>query len=99
MLWMIRSLYFYSSVLSSLADLGVNGLGVAAAAWAAAPTNSIFLSIWCFFLIQALFVYIPAVVRKENTANTNPVAAKDRFEQAYREAEYALRKFSSHTNH
>jgi hypothetical protein len=33
-IWLIRSLYFYSSALSALADLGLNGLSLAAAIWA-----------------------------------------------------------------
>jgi len=28
LIWLIRSLYFYSSVLSALADLGLGGLGL-----------------------------------------------------------------------
>jgi len=99
MLWVIRSLYFYSSVLSSLADLSVNGLSVAAAFWAAVQTGSVFMSIWCFFLTQALFAFIPAVIDPRKSSNTNSIVDEDRFEQAHREAEAALRKFSSLINH
>ncbi len=49
MIWLIRSLYFYSSVLSSLADLGLTGFSLAASIWAWSMSNSLFLSFWCFF--------------------------------------------------
>lgn len=95
MIWVIRSLYFYSSVLSSLADLGVNGLSIAAAVWAGLQTGSVFLSIWCFFLAQALFVAIPAGMDKLKTKTGHDRSADDHFERAHRVAEAALRKFSS----
>ena len=95
MIWLIRSLYFYSSVLSSLADLGVNGLSIAAAIWAGLHTGSVFLSIWCFFLVQALFVAIPAGMDKLGPKTEAGHYADDHFEQAHRAAEAALRKFSS----
>ncbi|MGB5177745.1 MAG: hypothetical protein WBP44_03340 [Gammaproteobacteria bacterium] len=94
-LWLIRSLYFYSSALSALADLGLNGLALAAAIWAVTRTGSVFLGIWCFFLVQALFVLIPKnVSRKPGTGLVNH-ASEDRFQHAYRIAETAVRKLSS----
>lgn len=92
LIWLVRSLYFHSSVLSSLADLGLNGLGLAAATWATIQTGSLFLSIWCFFLVQALFVAIPSDMRRKTAAG--PVG-EDRFQHAHRAAETALRKLSS----
>jgi hypothetical protein len=94
-LWLIRSLYFYSSALSALADLGLNGLSLSAAIWAVTRTGSVFLGLWCFFLVQALFVCIPkSVNRKPGTA---PAGHKleDRFQHAHRVAEAAVRKLSS----
>jgi hypothetical protein len=95
MIWVIRSIFFYSSVLSSLADLGLNGLSAAAAVWAGIQTGSAFLSIWCFFLTQALFVAIPWDMGGNKPKPARGAAAVDRFEQAHREAQAALRKFSS----
>jgi hypothetical protein len=94
-IWLIRSLYFYSSALSALADLGLNGLGLAAAIWAVTRTGSVFLGIWCFFLVQALFVVIPkSIQRKPGTAQAGH-ESDDRFQYAYRVAETAVRKLSS----
>ena len=94
-IWLIRSLYFYSSALSALADLGLNGLGLAAAIWAITRTGSVFLGIWCFFLVQALFVFIPKSVSRKPGAGQAGQAGEDRFQHAYRAAETAVRKLSS----
>lgn len=92
LIWLVRSLYFYSSVIPALADLGLNALGLAAAVWAATQSGSVFLSIWCFFLVQALFVAIPTQLRGK-TGNRKPDdGGQDRFERAHRAAETALRR-------
>ena len=91
-IWLIRSLYFYSSIVSALADLGLNLLSIAAAFWAAQTTGNLFLSIWCFFLTQALFVVIP----KNLLATDKPqVLTDDRFRNAHRAAQSALGKLST----
>ncbi len=94
-LWIIRSLYFYSSALSALADLGLNGLGLAAAIWAVTRTGSVFLGIWCFFLMQALFVLIPKSVHRKHDSGQANHTHEDRFQHAYRIADAAVRKISS----
>lgn len=94
MIWLIRSLYFHASALSSLLDLGLTVLSLAAAVWAGIHTHSVLLSSWCFFLAQALFVVIPADWRRQRNAVSEPVG-EDRFECAHRIAETALRRFSS----
>ncbi|RLA43144.1 MAG: hypothetical protein DRR06_12805 [Gammaproteobacteria bacterium] len=60
MIWLVRALYFYNSVLSALADLSLTGLAFITALWAWTSTGSLFLAFWCLFLVQALFVLIPA---------------------------------------
>lgn len=94
LLWLVRALYFFSSLLPALADLGLSGLGLAAAVWASIHTGSLLLSLWCFFLLQALFVGIPSNLRKRAGAAPD-VEHDDRFQQAHRAAEAALRRFSS----
>jgi len=96
-LWLIRSLYFYSSILSALIDLGLTGLSLAVAIWAGMHTSSLFLSIWCFFLIQALFVLIPARMTKQSSTQHFTPERRDSFECAHRSAEAALRKLSTLT--
>jgi hypothetical protein len=95
LIWLIRSLYFYSSVLSALADLAIGGLGLAAAVWASIHTGSLFLSIWCFFLLQTLFVAIPASLEHKASRRQRAPDREDRFQRAHRTAESAVRKLSS----
>ncbi|WP_455234009.1 hypothetical protein [Thiogranum longum] len=95
LIWVIRSLYFYGSVLSSLADLGLTGLSLAAAIWSATHTGSLFLSLWCFFLMQALFVAIPHDLRTRANGTRSAPDSEDRFQRAHRVAQAALRKLSS----
>jgi len=95
LIWLIRSLYFYSSVLSALADLGLNGLSLASAVWAAGQTGSVLLSLWCFFLVQALFVAIPTRLSRGNRKTPAGPEKEDRFQRAHRAAETAVRKLSS----
>jgi hypothetical protein len=47
-LWLLRSLYFYGSPLAALLDLGLCGLSLVAALWAALHTGDVFLTLWCF---------------------------------------------------
>ena len=94
-IWLIRSMYFYSSALSALADLGLNGLSLAAAIWAVTRTGSVFLGIWCFFLVQALFVVIPKSVNRKPGTGLAGHENEDRFQHAHRVAEAAVRKLSS----
>lgn len=95
MIWLVRALYFHGSVLSALADLGLTGMSLSAAVWASIHTGSLFLSIWCFFLVQTLFVAIPHDISRRSAIGPDTAEGGDRFQQAYREAESALRKFSS----
>ena len=93
--WLVRSLYFYSSIVSALIDLGLNGLSLTAAVWAADHTGNVFLSIWCLFLVQALFVYIPTSMKRRSGESSPDLEAEHRFERAHNAAESALRKLSS----
>ena len=95
LVWLIRSLYHHSSVLSALTDLGLTGLGLAAALWAGLETGSVFAAIWCFFLVQALFTAIPRCWRRPARGPDPAAVEEDRFERAHRAAEAALRKLSS----
>ncbi len=95
LIWLIRSLYFYLSAISALADMGLSLLGLVVAVWAATETGSPFLSIWSFFLVQALFAAIP-VRMGGNPHEPQPEEHHDeRFERAHRAAQAALRRLSS----
>ncbi len=97
-IWLVRSLYFYSSLLSSLVDMGLSFVSFSAALWAATHTGNVFLSFWCFFLVQALCSAVPAHFKGRDPVPGYPGAGPvldDRFQAAYRTAEAALSKLSS----
>jgi len=93
MVWLVRSLYFQTGLIAALADLALSGFGLAAALWAVTVSGSLLLAVWCFFLVQALFVAIPN--GKNQAKAPAECVADDRFQQAYRTAEAALRKIAS----
>jgi hypothetical protein len=95
LVWLARSLYYYSGLLSALVDLGLSALGAAFAVWAAQRSGSAWLALWCFFLVQAFHVLIPASLRSSGAAALD--AADDVFGRAHRAAEAAVRRLSSST--
>lgn len=95
-IWLIRSLYFHGSIVAALADLGIGVLALAFAVWAAKGSGSVFLSIWCFFLVQALFVALPAdgsVKAQRDDGSEQP------FKRAERSATAAIRRLAANVNH
>lgn len=93
-LWLIRSLYFHRSLPAVLADGVLSGLAFLAGVWAAEKTGSTFAAFWCFFLVQALFAWIPGRHAAGSPESAPPPEA-DRFQEAHRTAEAALRRWAS----
>jgi hypothetical protein len=93
-LWLVRSLYYYTSLLSALLDLSLCAMSLATALWAAAHTGNIFIAIWCFFVGQALFVGIPTSMRRQEPAADSELIDYAIFQRAHRTAEAALRRLS-----
>lgn len=89
-IWLIRALYFHSSVLTAGADLGLVVVGAGAAFWAFLHTGSLFLTLWCFFLVQALFALVPSWWRRRTHSDLSASPTPDNFDQARRQAEAAL---------
>lgn len=92
-LWLLRSLFFHARPLAALADLALSGAALAAGLWAFAHTGSLLLGLWCFLLVQALFVAIPQGAPARRVAAAPP--ADDRFETAYHVAEAAARRLAT----
>ena len=91
-IWIVRSFFQHSGLPAAIADLALCSLSLAAAAWATLQSGSIFLTIWCFFLTQALFTAIPKSWRgKQPPAE----AVNDNFYHAYQTAQKALSKLVS----
>jgi hypothetical protein len=94
-IWLVRSLYCYASLFSSLADLGLNTLSISSAFWALHHAGRLFLTLWCFFLVQALFVYIPTGIKRPSLDKIVIANNASDFKRAYQKAEAAVRKLSS----
>jgi hypothetical protein len=95
MIWLIRSLYTHSNLRAAAADLGLCALGLAFAVWAALRAESLFLAAWCFFLLQALHVAIPAWTAERAREDDPRVREDDAFAGAHRAAERALRELAA----
>lgn len=93
LLWLARALYHHASPLAALLDLGLVFLGLAMGLWAIGQSNSLFLGLWCFFLVQALFGALPV---RWGGGSPPSEDAGERFERAHRTAEAALRRLSTH---
>ena len=89
-IWLVRSLYFYSGLVPALADLGLCALSVVTAVWAIRHSGSVLLATWCFFLVQALFVGIPASLKRGPGQPKNAAVDNESFERARRQADKAL---------
>ena len=91
LVWLVRVMYFHSGALAALADLGLSVFALAAAVWALG-SGSWLLAVWSFFLVQALFPWIPSP-----TEAPGPEAHTfdDGFEEARELAEAALRRLAT----
>ncbi|MCW8899781.1 MAG: hypothetical protein OQK95_03840 [Gammaproteobacteria bacterium] len=92
MVWLMRSLYFYNSIFSALIDLTMTVMSLAIAIWALTVSGSLFLTFWSFFLVQALFVYIPKNFIAGKKSETESQIDDDKFEYAHHAAEIAVAK-------
>lgn len=86
-LWLVRALYFHSSVLAALVDGVLFAFGLVCSLGTLLKTDSTMLGIWVFFLIQALFSSLPSL--RSGGAPSTP-AAPERFTDAHKRAEIAL---------
>ncbi len=90
---LVRSFAYHQTVIAVVADGLLNGLGVGAAIWAFSATDSLPITFWSYFLLQALFCLItPRLAHSEKVVD-EPV--NDRFTEAYHSAQVALRQLSN----
>ena len=89
---LVRTLYHHRSSLAALLDLGLSAFALSAAVWASAQSGSFFLTVWCFFLVQALFVGIPSEFTNHGSKSS---AVDDQFGRAFRTAETAIHRIAT----
>jgi hypothetical protein len=94
-IWLIRSLYYYNSLFSSLTDLLLTVFSLVAAIVAWNMSHSLLLGLWCFFLLQALFIYIPVDFARRDRNESLNTSTGDTFEHAHQSAQLALHKIST----
>jgi hypothetical protein len=95
LLWLARALYHHNGPLAALADLALNLLAVMAGLWAFSHADSLFLGVWSFFLVQALFVAIPSATGRPAPNRPQHAPDNDHFRRARRSAEVALHRLSN----
>jgi hypothetical protein len=93
LVWLVRSLYYYSGLLPALVDLSLAVLGAAFAVWAAQRSQSAWLVLWCFFLVQAFHVLIPVSLTQRDKRALD--SGDDAFARAHRAADAAVRRLSA----
>ena len=92
----VRTLYHHASVLAGLLDFALSAFALSAAVWASDQSGSVFMTVWCFFLVQALFVGIPAsFAQQELKTSAAKSAREDKFARAFRTAENAIRRIAT----
>ena len=92
----VRALYHHTRVLAGMADFGLSLFALSAAAWASSQSGSMFMTVWCYFLVQALFAGIPASFNtREQIISADKSTREDNFGRAFRAAETAIRRIAT----
>jgi len=94
LIWLLRSLYFHGSLFTAALDFGLVSVGLAAGAWALVNTGSVAAALWSFFLVQALFCWLPQLARRQSAVAAAASSSASAFQTAHRVAEDAVRKLS-----
>lgn len=84
----IRSLFYYSSLVPASIDLILSLLNFTILIWAYHQTQSLFITLWSYFLVQALFSFIPT----KNLDKKRRDHEDNHFNRAHQQAEAAFNK-------
>lgn len=95
MIWLIRSLYYYASIVSTLMDFALVALSLILSSWAFYHTGSLLMSLWSFFLMQTLFVLIPEKIGQSRRNISTEDSDNHKFTRAFNNANDAVRKLSA----
>lgn len=92
-IWLLRCCYLHGGPGAALKDAALSTFAISAARYGASHSRSLFLALWAYFLVQALWTLIPAVAAPAPAASPDAGGAS-RFDQAERTAEAALRRLT-----
>lgn len=90
--WLVRCYRNYRSLWLAGGDALLNGLALVTALATAMHTQSVFLSLWSFFLVQAAWVLLPELITKHRRFVEQ--RSGHAFDDCYRAAEAALDQLS-----
>lgn len=93
-IWLLRSWLFHRSLIAVAADFVLCLTSLGGALWAFHYGGGYFGALWCFFLIQALFVLIAGVGGSKSLSEAGG-SDGSRFERARYTAEVALERILS----
>ena len=93
-IWLVRSLYFHASLLTTALDFGLVSAGLAASTWAMVNTGSISGALWSLFLVQALFCWLPNLAGRTSSDIYDGQHDHSSFQSAHRVALDAVRKLT-----
>ena len=92
LIWGMRACAYSRSLIAALLHGGICLLGLGAALWAYAPSGSMALASWSFFLVQAAGVFVPARLTRQPPEAGRVAGGResDDFVLAYQAAQKAL---------
>ena len=102
-IWLVRTLLNYTSIAPALMDGLLCGVSAVCALAVLLSTGKVVLTVWSFFLLQALCSYIPRRLKRAGIGSptgrpaSGPPSQPDPFTRAYRAAEDAIRGMAQHT--
>ena len=94
LIWIVRSLYLRARPLPALLDGLLVIAGVLLASWGILQTQSLAIAVWCFYLVQALFIEWPDKLFTKNVDTEIETSDQQRFDQAWQVAQQAVEKLS-----
>lgn len=95
LIWLVRSLCLHDRLWKAIADAALNGLALVTALACLQYTHNLFLTLWCFFLLQALHPLLSAIQRRPALQPDATAANTDRFELALHHANASLRRLAN----
>jgi len=90
LIWLVRSVLFYAGILPALWDGMLCTTSAVCALGTVVATHRLWLAVWVFFLLQALFVYIPQRFARGRAGQAEAANQGEGFARAHRAAEDAL---------
>jgi len=94
LLWLTRVLFLQQGVGAALADLLLVVIGLGSGLWAITATGSLAAALWTFFLVQAPFSAVGAILAGSPPSGASDTSEDDPFERAERSAAQSLRRLA-----